>query len=182
MKFCSECGSGRLEWRVPAGDDRSRHVCPDCRTIHYANPKVVAGMLVECDGRLLLCRRAIEPRYGLWTLPAGFMENHEGTEQAALRETWEECRARPSLQRLYTVLSIPHVNQVYMMFLGRLDRPEFGPGPESLEVALVEPEAIPWERLAFTVVARTLKHYLADRASGDYGLHVGDIVKPAAAR
>lgn len=180
MKFCSECGSGNLEWRVPEGDGRPRHVCPDCRTVHYANPKIVAGMVIEHAGRLLLCRRAIEPRYGLWTLPAGFMENGESTEQAALRETWEECRAKPRMGRLYSVLSIPHADQVYMMFLGGLDSPEFSPGPESLEVALFEPHAIPWEQLAFTVVARTLTHYLEDSARGDYGLHIGDIIKPAA--
>ena len=132
MIFCSNCGA-RLIRKIPPGDDRLRYVCESCATIHYQNPKIVAGCIPEWEGRLLLCRRAIEPRHGLWTLPAGFMENGETTEQAAARETWEEARARVGSMQLYGVFSIPHISQVYMMFRGVLLAEEFGPGPESLE-------------------------------------------------
>ena len=136
MIYCSNCGARVVE-KVPAGDDRARFVCETCATIHYQNPKIVAGCIPEWNGRLLLCRRAIEPRLGLWTLPAGFMENMESTEQAAARETWEEARARVVDMSLYGVFSIPHISQVYMMFRARLQAEEYAPGPESLDVCLL---------------------------------------------
>ena len=109
MKFCSHCGSDRLEWRVPDGDTLPRHVCANCHTIHYQNPKVVVGCLPEWEGRVLLCKRAIEPRYGLWTLPAGFLENGETVVAGAVRETLEEAHARVRVGELYTVISLPQI-------------------------------------------------------------------------
>ncbi|HEB99512.1 MAG TPA: NUDIX hydrolase [Thiotrichales bacterium] len=174
MKYCSECAAP-VSLRVPEGDNRPRYVCDQCQTIHYQNPRIVAGCVVEHEGRILLCKRAIEPRYGLWTLPAGFMENEETTLQAAARETWEEARAPVRVESLYTVFNLPHVNQVYMFFRAAFERLEFGPGPESLEVELVAEEEIPWDALAFPVVRETLKLYLEDRRAGRFPLHVGDI-------
>ena len=134
MKFCSHCGSDALEQRIPEGDTLERCVCANCGAIHYQNPKTVVGCLPEWDGRVLLCKRAIEPRRGLWTLPAGFLENGETIEAGALRETAEEARATVDIGALYTVISLPDINQVYMMFRARLLDLDFGPGPESLEV------------------------------------------------
>ncbi len=165
---------------MPEGDNRPRHVCQRCRTIHYQNPKIVAGCLPElADGRILLCRRAIEPRYGLWTLPAGFMENGETTLQAALRETLEEAGVRVTDPRLYIVFNLPHIDQVYMMFRSRLPAPVFAAGSESLEVALFEESAIPWDRIAFPVITETLRLYFTDRRQGRFPLHLGDIERLA---
>ena len=176
MIFCSNCGA-RLVRKVPAGDDRARYVCEACATVHYTNPKIVAGCIPEWNGRLLLCRRAIEPRYGLWTLPAGFMENGESTEQAAIRETWEEARARVNDLLLYGVFSIPHISQVYMMFRARLQSADCAAGPESLEVRLFEQYEIPWEELAFPVVKLTLEKYGRDIGKDDFSVHVEDIIR-----
>jgi ADP-ribose pyrophosphatase YjhB (NUDIX family) len=161
--------------RVPEGDNRERYVCDRCGAIHYSNPKIVAGCIPEWGERILLCRRAIEPRYGLWTLPAGFMENGETTEQAAARETLEEARARVDVIGLYGVFSIPHISQVYMLFRARLLDLDFGPGPESLEVELFDPAYLPWDELAFPVVQRTLEQYREDLERGAFGLHLGRI-------
>ncbi len=167
MKFCSQCGAA-VALAIPAGDDRHRHVCPSCDTIHYQNPNIIAGCLPLHEDRVLLCKRAIEPRYGYWTLPAGFMENGESTEEGALRESWEEARARMKLDGLYTLFSLPEINQVYMIFKGELTDLEFGPGPESLEVALFSEDEIPWDELAFPVMRKTLEYYFADRKSGNF--------------
>jgi ADP-ribose pyrophosphatase YjhB (NUDIX family) len=121
---------------------------------------------------VLLCRRAIEPRLGLWTLPAGFLENGETVGAGAMRETLEEANARVELGALSTVISITHISQVYMMFHARLLDLGFGPGPESLEVRLFTEEEIPWERLAFRTIARTLRNYFLDRRDGRFALHV----------
>jgi ADP-ribose pyrophosphatase YjhB (NUDIX family) len=176
MIYCSNCGA-RVVRKIPEGDDRTRYVCEACATVHYSNPKIVAGCIPEWHGRLLLCRRAIEPRYGLWTLPAGFMENGESTEQAAMRETWEEARARVDNLLLYGVFSIPHISQVYMMFRARLCSADYAAGPESLEVRLFEQHEIPWEELAFPVVKRTLEKYCSDLGKAEFGLHVEDILR-----
>ena len=172
MKFCCTCGSSKLELRIPDGDTLPRHVCGECGTIHYQNPKIVVGCLPEWEERVLLCRRAIEPRYGLWTLPAGFLENGETLMNGALRETTEEARARVDLGELYTVISLPQINQVYMMFRARLVDLSFGPGAESLEVTLFRESEIPWESLAFRTIARTLRNYFLDRRQGAFTLHV----------
>ena len=174
MIYCSNCGARVVE-KIPAGDDRARFVCESCATIHYQNPKIVAGCIAEWNGRLLLCRRAIEPRLGLWTLPAGFMENLETTEQAAARETWEEARARVVDMSLYGVFSIPHISQVYMMFRARLQAEEYAPGPESLDVSLFEEHEIPWDELAFPVVRLTLEKYYQDIHGDGFPVHVEDI-------
>ena len=176
MKFCSHCGNP-VERRVPAGDNRERFVCAHCEAVHYQNPKIVAGCLAEWNGRILMCRRAIEPRAGLWTLPAGFMENDETTSEAAARETLEEANARVDLTDLYTVFSLPHVNQVYMVFRGRLLDLDFRPGEESLEVSLFDETEIPWREIAFETIRHTLRFYFEDRRNGRFDLHMGDIVR-----
>ncbi|MCV6639476.1 NUDIX hydrolase [Candidatus Albibeggiatoa sp. nov. NOAA] len=176
MKFCSTCGSARIEWKVPEGDNMPRYVCEDCQTIHYQNPKIVTGCLPEWENKILLCKRAIEPRYGLWTLPAGFMENNETIAQAAMRETWEEAQAKVENVQLYVVISLPYINQVYMMFKASMSAPEFGAGVESLEVDLFTEQQIPWDELAFPVIKKTLEYYYADRKTGQFPLHVSDIL------
>ena len=172
MNFCSACGSSRIELRIPEGDTLPRHACADCGTIHYQNPKIVVGCLPEWEERILLCKRAIEPRYGLWTLPAGFLENGETLMNGAMRETLEEAHARVELGDLYTVISLPQINQVYMMFRARLLDLGFGPGTESLEVRLFEEGEVPWESLAFRTIARTLRNFFLDRRLAAFTLKV----------
>src|SRR5687767_15801159 len=154
MKFCPSCGTGVIQ-RVPPGDSLPRHVCDACGNIHYQNPKLVLGSIPEWEGRLLLCRRAIEPRYGYWTLPAGFMENDETAAEAALRETLEEAGTRVELGAPFTMISVPHVNQVHLFYRARVLGLEFKPGEESLEVALWEEAEIPWKEIAFRTVGLT---------------------------
>jgi len=175
MNFCSQCGAP-VALKIPPGDTLPRHVCDACNTIHYSNPKMVIGCIPEWEGRVLLCKRAIEPRMGLWTLPAGFMENGETTAEAALRETLEEANARVELADMFTVLSVPYVNQVHIFYRSRLLDLDFGPGAESLEVGLFREEEIPWDALAFRTVTTTLRHFYADQHRGEYRLHAGDIL------
>jgi ADP-ribose pyrophosphatase YjhB (NUDIX family) len=177
MNFCSHCGA-KLIVTVPAGDTHPRHVCPACGTVHYQNPKMIVGTIPEWEDKVLLCRRAIEPKHGLWTLPAGFMENGETTAQGAARETLEEANARVEIASLYTLYNLPHINQVYLMFRAKLLDLDFGPGMESLEVALFEERDIPWEQLAFRTVESTLRAYFQDRRQGGFGFHFGDIAPP----
>jgi len=177
VNFCSHCGSGDLKWVIPPGDNRPRHVCPACDSIFYQNPKIVAGCIPEWGDRILLCKRAIEPRHGYWTLPAGFMENAETTLEAAARETLEEANARVEIKELYTVFNIPHTNQVYMMFRGQLNDLDFSPGEESLEVALYHEKDIPWDNLAFPTILHTLKFYFEDRRNGQFRMRSGDITR-----
>ena len=179
MKFCSECGSPRLEWRVPEGDTVPRDVCNACGTIHYRNPKLVVGCLATLDDQVLLCRRAIDPRKGLWTLPAGFMENGESLAAGAVRETLEEANARVDVGELYTVISLPQISQVYVMFRSRLLDRDFGPGPESLEVRLFREDQIPWEQIAFRTIARTLRRFFLDRRDGAFPLRVSTLERRA---
>jgi ADP-ribose pyrophosphatase YjhB (NUDIX family) len=161
--------------RIPPGDDRLRHVCDSCGTIFYSNPKIVAGCIPQWDQQLLLCRRAIEPRSGLWTLPAGFMENGESTDQAAARETREEANARVEMGKLFAYLNIPALNQVYVIFLARLLDLNFSAGAESLEVRLFQEHEIPWEEIAFPSIERALRLYFQDRRGDDFGVHMADI-------
>ena len=161
MNFCSHCGA-KITLIVPEGDDRERHVCPECSTIHYQNPKIITGCLPVHENKVLLCKRAIEPRSGLWTLPAGFMENGESVEQGALRESWEEARVTLKNQVLYQVFSLPHISQVYVFYLAELANLDYAPGPESLAVELFSLSDIPWDTLAFPVVKSTLEDYIAD--------------------
>ena len=175
MRYCSHCGSADIALRIPEGDNRPRYVCAGCGTIHYQNPKVVVGCLPEWDDRVLLCRRAIEPRHGLWTLPAGFLENAESIATGAARETLEEASARVHVGELYTVISLPYINQVYMMFRARLADLDYGPGPESLEVRLFREEEVPWEDLAFRTITRTLRNYFLDRRQGAFPLRLSTL-------
>lgn len=177
MKFCSTCGSSEIALRIPDGDNLPRFVCGACGEIHYQNPKVVVGCLPEFEERVLLCRRAIEPRLGLWTLPAGFLENGESISAGAERETLEEASARVGIGALYTVISLPQINQVYIMFRAQLLDLDFGPGPESLEVRLFREEEVPWEELAFRTITRTLRNYFLDRKRGAFEVHVSTLAR-----
>lgn len=173
MNFCSHCGAP-VRFAIPEGDDRPRYLCDACGSIHYQNPRIVAGTLPIRDGQVLLCRRAIAPRHGYWTLPAGFMENAETTLEAAARETLEEARAEVRIHDLYTLINLPHINQVYMIFRADLVG-DFAAGPESLEVAMFGEDEIPWDELAFPTIERTLRHYFSDRRHGVFPLHISDI-------
>ena len=172
VNYCSACGADRIELRIPDGDTLPRFVCGTCGAIHYQNPKVVVGCLPEWEDQVLLCRRAIEPRHGLWTLPAGFLENGETINAGAIRETLEEANARVAIGELYTVISLPHISQIYMVFRARLVDLDFGPGPESLEVRLFREEEIPWEDMAFRTIGRTLRNYFVDRRLGAFPTRV----------
>ncbi|WP_292931986.1 NUDIX hydrolase [Noviherbaspirillum sp.] len=186
MKFCSECAHP-VSLLIPPDDNRPRYVCEQCGTIHYQNPKMVIGSIPvwEQNGetRVLLCKRAIEPRHGYWTLPAGFMENNETTGEAAMRETLEEAGARIELHELFSLLNVPHVHQVHMFYRATLLDLNYQAGVESLEVELFSEAQIPWEDIAFPTVAHTLKFFFADLArirgeGGAYSLHTRDILKP----
>ncbi|MCP5424560.1 MAG: NUDIX hydrolase [Gammaproteobacteria bacterium] len=178
MKFCSQCGAP-VTLRIPPGDNLPRHVCATCGSVHYQNPKVVAGCIPEWRGQILLCRRSIEPRYGLWTLPAGFMENNESTVQAAAREALEEANAVVENLSLYAVYSLTHISQVYMMFRGDLQEGQASAGHESLEVRLFAEQDIPWQDMAFPVIGETLRRYYEERRNGRYTLQMGDITRDA---
>ena len=176
MKYCTACG-GPLVMKVPEDEDRPRHCCSKCGLIHYQNPKIVVGCIPEWQDRILLCLRGIEPRKGLWTLPAGFLENGETLAEGAERETFEETRARVTHMQPYRLFNISHVSQVYMMFRARLQAKIFEPTPESLEVRLFAEDEIPWKTLAFPVIEETLSHYYRDRARGVFPFQVEDIVR-----
>ena len=178
IRFCNSCGAP-VTHRVPEGDTLPRAVCDACSHIQYENPKIVVGSLPVAGDRILLCRRAIEPRYGLWTLPAGFMENGETAAQGAAREALEEANARVEVGELYTLYSVAHISQVHMMFRATLLDENVSPGIESLEVKLVTAGEIPWNELAFQVVRRTLQAYLEDRPGGVFRTRVGDLVPGA---
>lgn len=176
MNFCSECGE-KVSFIIPEGDNRQRHVCLSCKTIHYENPKIVTGCIAQWQDKILMCKRAIEPKHGLWTLPAGFMENAETNMQGAARETAEEANAELENMTLFCVFSISHINQIYTMFLGDLVDGLASAGEESLEVALLTEEEMPWDKIAFHVVNETLKLYYQDKKQGDFKMHYGDIIK-----
>jgi ADP-ribose pyrophosphatase YjhB (NUDIX family) len=174
MNYCSACGTSVTK-KIPAGDNRLRFVCDSCQTIHYHNPKIVAGCIPEWEDQILLCRRGIEPKSGLWTFPAGFMEIGESTEQAAARETFEEAQARVERIALFAVLSLPHIGQAYLVFRGPMVSPEFGVGEESLEVQLFTLSAIPWDEIAFPVVKDALRRYVDDVTRGTFQVHVASL-------
>jgi len=174
MKFCPSCGQP-VELRVPAGDNLPRAVCSACATIHYENPRVIVGCVPEWQGRILLCRRAIEPRLGYWTTPAGFLEIGESLQCAAARESSEEALANVSIGSLLTVTNVLHAAQVHVMFRARLLDGQFGLGAESLEVGLYEEAEIPWDRIAFPSIDFALRCYLEDRRAGVEALHFHDI-------
>ncbi|MES2127636.1 MAG: NUDIX hydrolase [Pseudomonadota bacterium] len=185
MKFCSECANP-VSLSIPEGDNRPRYVCVQCTTIHYQNPKLVIGSIPvwERDGQfqVLLCKRAIEPRHGYWTLPAGFMENNETTSEAAVRETEEEAGAHIDIGPLFTLLNVAQVHQVHLFYLATLRDLDFAPGIESLDVRMFDEAEIPWDELAFPTIRTTLELFFADRRKvregGSYGFHSRDIVRP----
>lgn len=174
IRYCTHCGT-EIDYAIPAGDNRPRHLCRNCGHIHYENPRAVVGCVATWEGRILLCRRAIEPRRGYWTLPAGFMENGETTAEAACRETLEEAGATIVTDALFSMTSIAHINQVHLFYRGRLTSPEFHPGEESLEVRLVRPEDIPWPEIAFRSVSYCLKCFLSDLEKGTFGFHENNL-------
>lgn len=178
IKYCRRCGSA-VQYRIPDdGDTRERAVCPACGEIHYVNPLIVTGTVPTWGSRILLCRRAIEPRQGKWTLPAGFMELGETLAEGAARETVEESGADFQMGPLFSALSVPRVGQVHFFFLATLRSATLDPGPESLEAALFHEADIPWDEIAFPTIMRTLEFFLADRKRGQFGMHQYDIVQP----
>jgi ADP-ribose pyrophosphatase YjhB (NUDIX family) len=176
MNYCSRCGQS-VCLAIPEGDNRERHVCTGCGEVHYANPKVVTGCIAHWEDRVLLCRRAIEPRLGLWTVPAGFMENGETSHEGAARETLEEANAQIAIDGLYMTVNLPHIDQIYMLFRGRLLNLDFSPGDESQDVRLFRREDIPWDRLAFPTVVEALERYFRDREKGEFPVRMADIVR-----
>lgn len=177
IKHCVLCGSS-VTTRIPAGDDRPRAVCGQCGHVQYVNPKLIVGCLAEHDGKVLLCKRAIAPREGFWTLPAGFMELQETTAEGAARETHEEACAKVDALSLYALINVPHISQVYLIYRGALQDGAHAPGAESLETRLVAIDDIPWDELAFPTMRCTLEHYVADRARGEFGTHTDTIIWP----
>jgi ADP-ribose pyrophosphatase YjhB (NUDIX family) len=167
INFCSVCGT-KVSQAVPPGDSLLRHVCDACSTIHYRNPKLVVGTMPIWNDQVLLCRRAIEPAYGKWTLPAGFMENGESVANAALRETLEEACARVKLGEVSTMISLPHISQVHVIYHAQLLDLDFAAGEETLELRLFSEADIPWDEIAFRTVKLTLEHYFADRRESHY--------------
>lgn len=176
LNYCNQCGS-TVSHKTPQGDNLPRYICDDCGNIHYQNPRIIAGCIAEWENKILLCRRAIEPRHGLWTLPAGFMENQETTIEGACREAKEEANADVIDNQLFCMFSIPHISQVYMMYRGQLKNGKAHAGPESLEVELFTEQDIPWDELAFPVITETLKIYFSDKLSGNFQTHNGEIIR-----
>ena len=174
MNFCSVCGQPVVA-RIPDGDNRLRFCCDHCGTIHYQNPRLVVGTVPFWQNKVLLCRRAIEPRSGFWTLPAGFMENGETTAQGAIRETVEEAGAHIALESLFSIFDVVHVHQVHLFYRAALLDTEFQPGIESLEVGLFGRFEIPWSEIAFRTTYLTLEHFFTDQECGHFGIHTGAI-------
>jgi ADP-ribose pyrophosphatase YjhB (NUDIX family) len=165
LNFCSNCGSP-VETKIPPGDHLPRFVCTSCNMVHYKNPLLVLGCVPEWENKILLCKRAIEPRRGFWTVPAGFMENGETMQAAAARECHEEALATVEVGSLLAIVNVTRANQVHVMFRAKLLKPEFAPGPESLEVGLYEESEVPWADLAFASGEYALRRYYEDRAAG----------------
>ena len=175
IKHCKECGTA-VVYRLPDdGDTKERAVCPACHTVHYENPLNVVGTVRHWGDQVLLCKRNIEPRFGKWTLPAGFMELQETTAEGAARETDEEAGAQFEMQELFTLLNVARVGQVHFFYRAKLLSDQFNPGPETIEAQLFNEADIPWDEIAFRTVKETLEHYFADRRAGRYGFHVLDI-------
>lgn len=174
IKYCPHCGS-EVIFRIPDGDSLPRHICQNCGYIHYENPRIIVGCVAEFEGKILLCKRAIEPRRGFWTLPAGFMENGETTTQGAARETEEEAGAIVNIDAAFALFSIAHIHQVHLFYRGRLPHASHQAGLESLETALFSAEDIPWDSLAFCSVKLCLERYLADRRRGAFSFHEAEL-------
>src|SRR3954470_16162468 len=174
MNYCSNCGS-RVVLKVPAGDFLPRHVCDNCGLVHYENPKIVVGSVPEYQGRILICKRGIEPRLGYWTIPAGFMENDETLEAGAAREASEEALIQVEIGSLLLLANVTSARQVHVFFRSRMLTPEFGVTHESLEVRLVDERDIPWEQLAFPSTEYALRRFIEDRAAGVERHHVAEM-------
>lgn len=173
MNYCSNCGSDQLVRRIPEGDNRERICCGNCGMIHYQNPKVVVGCVPVWEDKILLCKRAIEPRKGYWGLPAGYLENKETLEEGALRETLEESGAAVELIRMHAVYNIPRISQVYVFFLAQMKNSRLDPGEESLDAKLFAPEEIPYDEMAFPSSTFAIKKYLEDLDQGFSAVHLG---------
>lgn len=173
MNFCSACGAAEMKWEQPDGDQHHRWVCAACNSVFYDNPRVIAGCVIGHEGRVLLVKRAIEPRRGTWTLPAGFMENGETLEEAAAREVFEETGAPVSIQCLYSVFSIPHINQIYVIFQADMISPTLRTSPESEEVRLFAPEELPWDNLSYPAIGSVLQRFVSEMLTSSYSLYVG---------
>lgn len=178
MNCCIHCGQPTTA-QTPSGDDKIRQVCLACGNIHYENPKVICGALVIWQEQVLLCRRAIEPRYGYWTFPAGYMELNETMQQGAERETLEEAEALIHTEQMYCLYDIPHIGQIYAIFKAQLKNGMFGAGTETLESRLFYQHEIPWDELAFQSVRRTLNHYFSDHVQQYYPLHLETLHRTA---
>ncbi len=176
MKFCADCG-GSVSIRTPPGDHLPRYVCDRCGTVHYENPRLIVGCVPEHEGRILLCKRAIEPRRGYWTVPAGFMENGETLQQAAARESREEALAAVEIGSLLSIVHVLPAHQVHVYFRARLAGGGFGVGPESLAVELVHPASIPWSEIAFPSTEFALRRYLEDRAAAREPYHFAELTR-----
>jgi len=175
MKYCSHCGSLNRQ-SIPEGDNRERSVCSQCNFIHYQNPNIICGCLPIHQDKVLLCKRAIEPRHGFWTLPAGFMENGETLQEGAQRESWEEAKASLTNLELYSIFNLPTISQVYIIFRAELVNGFHDVGEESSETKLYDESEIPWDDLAFPTISKTLKHYFKDRKSGVFPVHMEDLI------
>jgi ADP-ribose pyrophosphatase YjhB (NUDIX family) len=174
IRFCRACGTA-VQYRIPADDNRERAVCPACATVHYENPCNVVGTVPVWGDQVLLCKRAIEPRYGLWTLPAGFLELGETTADGALRETLEEAGAQIELGELFTLLNVVRVGQVHFFYLAKMMSTALDPGSETLEARLFREDEIPWDEIAFRTVRETLRFFFDDRRAAHFTLHCADI-------
>lgn len=177
MKYCAHCASP-LEHRIPEGDSLLRHVCSQCGEVHYQNPRVITGTIPIWRDKVLMCKRAIEPRHGYWTLPAGFLELGETAAEGAARETMEEARARVEIRQLFSFINVTYIGQIYTLYLADLLDLNYGPGEESLEVELLGEDEIPWSDLAFPTVKLALQDYFSERASGQFTLHSHDLKIP----
>lgn len=178
MKFCSQCGRP-VTLAVPDDDNMARHVCNSCHTIHYQNPKIITGCVAEWQGKILLCKRAIEPRYGKWTLPAGFMECGETVQAGAVRETREEAQADVVDTSLYALYNIPHISHVYILFRGTVKQGLAAPGTESLETGFFGEAEIPWDELAFPINREIIQLYFKEHKQNQFSVHMGDIYRDA---
>lgn len=176
LKYCSHCGSD-IVLKIPEGDNRERAVCSNCGFIFYDNPKIVVGCILEWKNKILMCKRATEPRSDYWTLPAGFLENNETTEEGALRETFEEAGAKAEQLKPFLLCNLPRISQIYMIFHGNLVDGKFSPGLESSEVKLFSKNEIPWDEIAFLVITRTIKLYYQDLKNDTMKMHFETIDK-----
>ncbi|HEY3732003.1 MAG TPA: NUDIX hydrolase [Steroidobacteraceae bacterium] len=177
MKFCPACGQP-VQMRIPPGDNLPRAVCTVCGSIHYENPRIVVGCVPEWQGRILLCQRAIQPRRGFWTTPAGFMENGETLQAAAAREALEEAEARVQIGSLLSITHVLHAAQVHVSFRATLLEGKFGVGAESLQSGLYAEADIPWTQIAFPSIEFALRSYFEDRRLARETLHFSDIQRP----